>query len=106
MSLVEARVRLLAIQAATAGALATIPVAALAGTAAAVDPGPGVGVNGSGVFVPRPEPVVDPGPGIGVPGPGVFVPRTGSADLGAPRLGLLPALGWGLPGLPGHLFLR
>ena len=69
------RIRRVVVQVATAGALAAIPVAALAGTAAAVDPGPGIGVDGPGVFVPRPEGASDPGPGIGVDGPGVFVPR-------------------------------
>lgn len=138
-------VRWLAVRAAGVGALATIPLAAFSGTASAVDPGPGIGVDGPGVFVPRPDtdpglgvgvpgpgvvqerptdpgpgigvdgpgvfvprakPVLDPGLGIGVPGPGVFIPRTGSADLGAPGLGLLPGLGFGLPGIPGHPFLR
>lgn len=80
----NSKVGRMAAKIAVVGVLAAIPVAAGTGIANAVDPGPG----------------------IGVPGPGVFVPRTGSADRGAPGLGLLPGLGWGLPGLPGHPFLH
>lgn len=90
---------------AVAATLAVVSVAAFAGNAAATTSGSGTDTPGSAVTLPQAEPVFDPGFGIGVPGPGVFFPRTGSADLGAPGRGLLPGLGWGRPGLPGHPFL-
>ncbi|GAB93640.1 hypothetical protein [Gordonia rhizosphera] len=62
---------------AAAGVMATLPLMAGAGTASAVDPGPGIGKPGPGIIdwgcpgPPHRKLHHDPGPGIGKPGPGI-----------------------------------
>jgi hypothetical protein len=69
-------------------------IVGLAGTAAAVDPGVGVG---------KPGPGVKRGvgaPGVGAVDPGINQPgRAGNVGVGAPGVGAKPGVGVGAPGV-------
>jgi hypothetical protein len=66
----------------------------LAGTAAAVDPGVGVGKPGPGVTRGVGA------PGVGAVDPGINQPgRAGNVGVGAPGVGAKPGVGVGAPGV-------